>query len=119
MILINAKSFLFKSLNCDEILSLTGDRKVHFLHAKNPQTPYVEYEIVSEREAYSYEGSEKYTNYLVQVDIFSKQDYTDLEETIKKELIKNGFNREQGADLYEEKTELYHKAMRFSISLPF
>ncbi|WP_430487031.1 hypothetical protein [Clostridium sp. B9] len=42
-----------------------------------------------------------------------------MEEIIKKELIKNGFNREQGADLYEDKTELFHKAMRFNISLPF
>lgn len=106
-------------MNSDKILNLTGDKKVHFLHANNPISPYVEYEVISEREAYSAEGNEKYTNYLIQVDIFSKNDYTDLEEVIKKELIKNGFNREQGADLYEEKTKLFHKAMRFNISLPF
>lgn len=106
-------------MNSDEILNLTGDKKVHFIHAKNPVTPYLEYEVVSEREAYSEEGNEKYTSYLVQVDVFSKDDYTDLEEAIKKVLIKDGFIREQGADLYEKETGLYHKAMRFSIALPF
>lgn len=106
-------------MNSDEILNLTGDKKVHFLHAKNPITPYLEYEVVSEREAYSQEGNEKYTSYLIQIDIFSKSDYANLEEVVKKELIKNGFNREQGADLYEKETGLYHKAMRFNIALPF
>nr|WP_045009359.1 prohead protease [Clostridium perfringens] len=116
---MNIKEFLFKALNSDEILNLTGDKKVHFLHAKKTTTPYLEYEVISEREAYSEEGNEKYTNYLVQVDIFSEVDYSSLEEAVKKELIKNGFSREQGADLYEKETGLYHKAMRFNIALPF
>lgn len=102
-----------------EILNLTGDKKVHFIHAKKASTPYLEYEVISEREAYSEEGNEKYTNYLVQVDIFSEGDYSSLEEAVKKELIKDGFIREQGADLYEKETGLYHKVMRFSIELPF
>lgn len=117
--IINIKNHLYKALNSKEILSLTFDKKVYFLHANNPKTPYVEYEVISERGAEFSEGKERYTTYLVQVDIFSKTDYTDLETTIKNIMINNGYIRDNAADLYEEKTGLYHKAMRFNISLPY
>lgn len=119
MITINIKKHLLNTLDSDKILNLTADKKVYFIHANNPKIPYLEYEVISERgEEYS-EGEEKYTTYLVQVDIFSTGDYTELEQTIKEEMLKSGYNREQAVDLYEKETKLYHKAMRFNISLPY
>lgn len=96
-----------------EIINLTGDKKVFFLHAIAPTDPYVEYEIYDEDGALYAEGVEIATNYYPQIDIFSKGDYTALEEAIKTKMISAGFERSGGADLYEKDTQLYHKAMRF------
>ncbi|MGL4569636.1 MAG: prohead protease [Clostridium sp.] len=116
---INIKKHLLKTLKVEEILNLTGDKKVYFIHANNPKVPYVEYEVISESGNEYYEGTEKYTEYLVQVDIFSHSDYSELEDTIKNKMIAAGYSRDQAIDLYENKTELLHKAMRFNISLPY
>lgn len=116
---MNIKKYLFKVLNNKEILDLLPDHKIYFLHATNPDKAlYLEYEIVNEYGADYSEGKEDYTTYIVQVDIFSTGDYTQLENVVKKAMIQNGFSRDMSADLYEKETGLYHKAMRFNISLP-
>lgn len=108
------KKFLRDVLRDTEILSLTADKDVYFVHATNAKTPYLEYQIIGEYgEAYA-ENKEVATNYTVQVDIFSVGDYTSLENKVKEKMIKAGFNRANGADLYEQETKLYHKAMRFT-----
>lgn len=116
---MDIKAHLLRTLKNEKILNLTGDKKVHFLHANNPEVPYIEYEILRETGGAYAEGKETFTNYLVQVDIFSKNDYSDLEKEIKTAMLNAGYNRGQARDLYEEKTKLKHKAMRFNISLPF
>lgn len=108
------KEFLRSVLTDIEILKLTADNDVYFLHAKNANIPYIEYEIVNETGQKWAENKEIATNYMVQVDIFSKGDYTDLEDKIKEKMSNAGFIRDTAADLYEEDTELYHKAMRFT-----
>lgn len=115
---MNIKKYLKDVLSDKEILDLLPDEKMYFLHANNPQIPYLEYEIINEQgEDYS-ENKEDYTTYIVQVDIFSKGDYTVIEEVVKKHMEASGFNRDMAADLYEKETQLFHKAMRFNISLP-
>lgn len=105
-------------MNSKEILDILPDKRVYFLHAHNPnKTLYLEYEIINEYgEEYS-ENKEDYTTYTIQIDIFSTGDYTQLEDAIKKVMMDNGFNRGMAADLYEKDTQLYHKAMRFFITL--
>lgn len=116
---MNIKQYLLKVLNDAEIINLLPDKKAYFIHAVNPNKElYLEYEIVNEYGAEFSEDSEDFTSYVVQVDIFSTADYTELENTVKKTMIKNGFVRDTAADLYEKETGLYHKAMRFNISLP-
>ena len=116
---MNIKQYLLKILNNKEIINLLPNRKVYFLHANNPNKElYLEYEIINEYGAEYSEGTEDYTTYIVQIDIFSTGDYTQLEETVKKIMIQNGFSRDMANDLYEKETSLYHKAMRFNISLP-
>lgn len=115
---MNIKKYLKETLGHNEILDLLGDKRIHFLHANNPTPPYLEYEIVNEYGAEYSEGNEQYTTHIVQLDIFSKSDYTDLENIVKNHMINNGFNRDMAADTYEKDTKLYHKAMRFNISLP-
>ncbi|RXI57414.1 prohead protease [Clostridium tetani] len=116
---MNIKKYLFKVLNNKEILDLLPDKKVFFLHANNPDKKlYLEYEIINEYGTEYSEGNEDYTTYVIQIDIFSTEDYTELENTVKKIMVQSGFNRDMSADLYEKETGLYHKAMRFKISLP-
>lgn len=116
---MNIKQYLLKILNNKEIINLLPNRKVYFLHANTPNKElYLEYEIINEYGAEYSEGTEDYTTYIVQIDIFSTGDYTQLEEIVKKIMLQNGFNRDIGNDLYEKDTKLYHKAMRFNISLP-
>lgn len=116
---MDIKQYLFKVLNSKEIIDLLPDRKVYFLHATNPDKKlYLEYEIINEFGVEYSEGNEDFTTHIVQVDIFSTGDYTQLEKVVKKVMIQNNFNRDMAVDLYEKETGLYHKAMRFSISLP-
>jgi len=117
VIITNIKQFIRQILSDSEILNLTADGKVYFLHATSPNTPYVEYEIYDEYGEEWAENKEIATNFYIQVDIFSKTDYTDLENKIKEKLINAGFVRSMCVDLYEENTELWHKAMRFFITL--
>ncbi|MGL5459010.1 MAG: hypothetical protein ACRDBY_05295 [Cetobacterium sp.] len=116
---MNIKKHLSSILNNKDIINLTSDKKVYFIHANNPTPPYIEYQVLTEHGADFSEGKENYTYYLVQIDIFSKGDYTNLEDNIKKYMSEAGYSRDNAADLYEKETKLYHKAMRFNISLPF
>ncbi|WP_409069880.1 prohead protease [Clostridium sp. FAM 1755] len=116
---MDIKKYLLKVLNFKEIIDMLPDKRVYFLHAVNPDKKlYLEYEIVNEYGVEYSEGNENYTTYIVQLDIFSTGDYTELENTVKRIMIHNGFNRDMTADLYEKETGLYHCAMRFNISLP-
>lgn len=116
---MNIKQYILNVLNNKEIIDLLPDEKVFFLHADNPdKSLYLEYEIINEYGTEYSEGNENYTTYIVQVDIFSTGDYTRLENTVKRIMIHNGFNRDMSADLYEKETGLHHCAMRFNVSLP-
>lgn len=111
--MFNIKQYLNQILSNQKILDLTADKDVYFLHAESPTAPYVEYEIYDENGELWEEGKETATNYYVQVDIFSKTDYTELEIKIREVMLNAGFERSMAADLYEKETKLNHKAMRF------
>lgn len=106
-----------KTLSNIEILNLTGNKKVFFLRAINPTTPYIEFEVIDEYGSEYADDKEIATTYMVQVDIFSKSDYYELEKAVRKNMSIAGFNRDMAVDLYEQDTGLYHKAMRFNITL--
>lgn len=110
---MNIKAYLRNILLDPEIVSFTADETVYFLHAKNASPPYIEYEIYDEDGAEWAENEEIATDYYVQVDIFSKEDYAELENKIKEKMMNADFSRSMAADLYEKDTGLYHKAMRF------
>lgn len=59
------------------------------------------------------EDAEAFTGHYVQVDIWSKADYTALAGNIKRLLIAVGFKRLNEADFYEPDTGLYHKGLKF------
>lgn len=111
--MFNAKAYVRNLLMDNSIISLTGDNTVHFIHALKPVEPYIEYEFYDENGNAYEEGKEVATNFYLQVDIFSKGNYTELENGIKTKLSNAGFERSMAADLFEKDTLLNHKAMRF------
>lgn len=111
--MFNIKQYLNQVLSNNQILNLTADNEIYFLHADTPTTPYVEYEIFDEDGELWEEGKETATNYYVQIDLFSLTDYTELENKIREVMLNASFERSMAADLYEVDTKLYHKAMRF------
>ncbi|KOC32551.1 hypothetical protein [Clostridium botulinum] len=114
---MSIKILLDKVLNDSDIIKLLPNGKTFFLRAVAPVSPYVEYEVINEYGAEFQENKEWFTTYIIQVDIFSKGDYDSIEKIIKEKLLKAGFSREMAADLYEKDTKLFHKAMRFNITL--
>jgi hypothetical protein len=115
---VSIKSYLKQVLSQADIINLLPDKKVYFLHANCPKAPYIEYQVIDEFGDAFAENKEISTRYIIQVDIFSYVDYSNIEEILLKKMIESGFNRDKGADLYEPDTKLNHKAMRFNISLP-
>ncbi|ACL19516.1 conserved hypothetical protein [Desulfitobacterium hafniense DCB-2] len=113
----NIKQLLNQVLSSPEIVNLLPNKRVYFLHAEAPEKPYLEYEIIDEfGEAWA-ENREIATNYYIQVDIFSMGDYTAIENAVKDTMISYGFKRSMSVDLYENDIKLYHKVMRFVITL--
>lgn len=59
------------------------------------------------------DDEESLTAHYVQVDVWSKVDYTDVVKNIKELLLKTAFKRLNEIDLYEEDTKIYHKGLKF------
>lgn len=59
------------------------------------------------------EDAESLTAHYIQVDVWSKNDYTATVSKVKENLINAGFKRKSEIDLYEENTEIYHKGLKF------
>ncbi|RQN12489.1 hypothetical protein EHW71_02415 [Clostridium butyricum] len=59
------------------------------------------------------DDEETFTAHYIQVDVWSKADYTDVVKNIKELMLKAGFKRLNEIDLYEEDTKIYHKGLKF------
>ncbi|WP_019278814.1 hypothetical protein [Clostridium botulinum] len=59
------------------------------------------------------DDNEVLTAHYVQVDIWSKTDYTNIVKEVKEKLTSVGFKRLSEADLYEKDTRIYHKGLKF------
>lgn len=49
----------------------------------------------------------------IQIDVWSKRDYTDLVDMVHQKMIDAGFTKLNFYDLYEDELKIYHKVMRF------
>lgn len=109
-----------KVLNNEELISLVGEDKlknpkIYLLKAPdNTSAPYVEYEVLNETGSMYAENEEIATNYKIQIDVFTKGSYTAIVNSIKKIMKENGFMKEFGGSLYEDKTKLFHYILRFN-----
>lgn len=114
------KAQLRSDLLDEKILDLVGydedgEPKIYFLQSpESPKGAYIEYEIYDVQEAYHDENTEKALTHYIQVSIFSPGDYTSIERVVRETLKGKGYDGGYGPDLYEEKTKLNHKPLRFT-----
>ncbi|MGF7186645.1 hypothetical protein GGQ84_002769 [Desulfitispora alkaliphila] len=59
------------------------------------------------------DDEEKITGQYIQLDIWSKEDYTSLSEQVHNKMKQAGFIKLNFYDQYEKDLKVYHKAMRY------
>lgn len=75
--------------------------------------PYITFFCYLENGELFADDMQKGTGYYIQVDLWSKNNYTTTVEQIKSVMGQAGFSFLSATDLYENDTKIYHKAMRF------
>lgn len=111
------KSKLKKDLNDKRIASICNN--IFFLHKQEDIKcdTYIEYEILKKK-YYNYAGNKNFDeDYVIQVDIFSKSNYFNLEKVLTDVLEEKGYYFLESADLYEDDTKLYHNASRWRYTI--
>lgn len=99
----------------NKVDNILKDLGVPVLWNVRPSTfPSVTYFFYNEYGQEFGDGEEIGTNYSLQVDVWSKGDYSLLVEQIKTKLKESGFYRISANDLYEDDVKVYHKALRFN-----
>lgn len=59
------------------------------------------------------DDEELVTGHYIQIDVWSKIDYTDLVKEVHQSMLRANFRKLNFYDLYEDDTKTYHKVMRF------
>lgn len=77
---------------------------------------YITFFIYGEQGELWSDNTEKTTGYYIQVDIWSKSDYTSLVNSVITAMKTAGFARTYAMDMYEDDTQIYHKSIRFNIN---
>lgn len=75
---------------------------------------YITFFEYNQNSALNADDEEINTNHSIQVDIWSKGDYTTIVQQVKDNLKTAGFRRTFETELYEPDTKIYHKVLRFS-----
>ncbi len=102
------------SINEDVMAALVGvGVPVRFQQYTGDADTYITFFIYLDQPESHADDKERVTGYYVQVDIWSKKDYTDLANTVHEKMVEAGFRKLNFYDLYEEELKVYHKAMRF------
>jgi hypothetical protein len=108
---INAR--VKQALDDGTLHNLLGGKKIYFQDSPDKKYPYITFFCYSEKGELYADNIEIATSFYIQVDVWSKTDYTEIVGLVN-ELMKNaGFRRTTAADLYEQDTGVFHKGMRF------
>lgn len=91
-----------------------GFQKLDFDQEKLHPTTYITFFEYNQRSALDADDTETQTRYSIQIDVWSKGDYTSLVQQIKDSLSGQGFRRTFENELYESDTKIYHKVIRFN-----
>ena len=86
---------------------------VRFQHYGGEAETYITFFTYLDRPAGYADDREQGTGNYVQVDVWSKGDYTELVQSVYEKMLAAGFVKQSFYDHYEEELRIYHKAMRF------
>ncbi|MDT0163820.1 hypothetical protein [Bacillus sp. AG4(2022)] len=89
---------------------------VAFQKYKGSASTYVTFFEYNQNGALYADDAEQKTSHSIQVDIWSKEDYTQIYQSVKAALLNIGFRRIFETELYENDTEIYHKVLRFNFT---
>jgi hypothetical protein len=89
---------------------------VSFQTYKGSSTTYITFFEYNQFSAFNADNDEIITAYFIQVDVWSKGDYTSLVEQVREKMKEINFRRTSEVDIYEQDTEIYHKALRFRLN---
>lgn len=95
-----------------DILAPTGVHVSRLTYSGNSD-PYITYFLYNEQGEAFAENKEIVTSYYVQVDIWTKNDFSDLYNQVLDLMTKAGFYRTFAIELYENDTRFKHKLIRF------
>ena len=102
------------SINGEVLTALGGiGVPISFQNYTGKANTYITFFTYLDRPESHADDEELTTGHYVQVDVWSKSDYTDIVNTIHQRMLAVGFNKRDFYDLYEQDLGIYHKAMRF------
>lgn len=87
---------------------------VSALSGNNSNDAYIIYNEFNQASALDSDDEEVSTKYFYQVDVFSKDDFTDLLADVEARLKAAGFKRMYSSETYDEEAEKFRKILRFS-----
>jgi hypothetical protein len=102
------------SINTKVLQALGGiGAPVSFQTYSGTDFPYITFFTYLEQPEQHADDEELITGHYVQVDVWSKTDYTELVNSVHQRVLAAGFTKLNFYDLYEQDLGIYHKAMRF------
>jgi hypothetical protein len=102
------------SLNSLIITTLKPLAPTFFLTYSGSVFPHITFFEFNQQSALNADDEEDLTAHSIQVDIWSKDDYTNLVIQVKNSLNVIGFRRTNETEFYENDTKIYHKVLRFN-----
>ena len=98
-----------------EIISALKDINVpvRFQTFSGREETYITFFTYLDKPELHSDDKEAVTGYYIQIDIWSKTDYTEIAKEVHQSMLTQGFTKLNFYDLYEEDTKTYHKVMRF------
>ncbi len=100
----------------NEILEILEPLEVEvgFIYVEGNPKKYITFDIYSISPCDFSEDDNESKLYKIQVDIFSIDDLTDLDNEVQSLMKENGFKLVDEAIMYEKETKLYHKGIRYT-----
>lgn len=87
---------------------------VSFQTYSGTATTYITFFEYNQFSALNADDEEQHTAHFMQVDVWSKGDYTAIVQQVKQLMKQAGFRRTFETELYEPDTKIFHKVIRFS-----
>lgn len=117
--MISLKTQVFNALKANaQLVSLLGGVHIYFQVAPEAkQFPRITFFELSNTGSVFADDSEIASEISLQMDIWSKGNTTDIAREVDRTMKSLAFARDTAADLYEEDTGIYHKALRFSTTV--